>query len=599
MGVQMLYGVWTNSLGLISDAIHMAFDCLSIALGLTASVMAKWRPNSTFTYGYGRIETLSGFANGVFLILISVFIVFEAVQRLLDPPEMNTNQLLLVSSLGLAVNLFGMFATGGHAHHHHGHSHGHDHHHAMHPHSHEGHQHQHQHDHDHEHGHSHEGYDHGHSHAHENGHKHEHEHAYGKHENGHAGHGHAHSEEHEHEHGHGPGPGHDHAEMHERDHDHVHDEKCNHEREHEHEHEHDHHDHSHRNGHAHSHDHSPAPHSHSHTHTPTRTHESPGMDSDISALDDSPTPARPHHTHRPASLNLGNGRPTPPATILVNGGAHSPILSPDSARTETETGSGLDTPIVLSPPMEVSHFLKTPRVPSFQMHEEEHAHDHDRDHDHDHNHDHDHGHKHGHKHGEDEHDQQHARSSGHGHGHDHGHSHNMRGVFLHVMADTLGSVGVIVSTLLIKFYRWNGFDPIASIFIAILIAASVIPLVIDAGQVLALDVGSEQEADIRQALSELSSVEGLASYSAARFWPKDAVTLIGTIHIQLTANAASRDPGGPHSVQKAGYADLERVVRRVENVLKGKLDGLEELSVQVEGSIGQPFCSCRPKLLAS
>jgi solute carrier family 30 (zinc transporter), member 5/7 len=134
MLVQMLYGVWTNSLGLISDAIHMAFDCMAIAMGLFASVMSGWERNERFTYGYGRVETLSGFANGIFLILISVFIVFEAVQRLfvsflisapietdhshrLDPPEMNTNQLLLVSSIGLGVNLFGMFAMGGHHHH--------------------------------------------------------------------------------------------------------------------------------------------------------------------------------------------------------------------------------------------------------------------------------------------------------------------------------------------------------------------------------------------------------------------------------------------------------------------------------------------------
>lgn len=69
-------------------------------------------------FSYGRVETLSGFANGVFLILISIFIVFEAVQRLIDPPDMSTGQLLLVSFIGLLVNLVGMFATG---HHHHGH----------------------------------------------------------------------------------------------------------------------------------------------------------------------------------------------------------------------------------------------------------------------------------------------------------------------------------------------------------------------------------------------------------------------------------------------------------------------------------------------
>ena len=103
MLIQMLYGVWTNSLGLISDgvfigfhsfyrrlfhwrtlalAIHMAFDCMAISMGLFASVMATWPPNERFTYGYGRIETLSGFANGIFLVLISIFIVFEAIQRM-------------------------------------------------------------------------------------------------------------------------------------------------------------------------------------------------------------------------------------------------------------------------------------------------------------------------------------------------------------------------------------------------------------------------------------------------------------------------------------------------------------------------------------
>jgi solute carrier family 30 (zinc transporter), member 5/7 len=44
--------------------------------------MATWTPNERFTYGYSRIETLSGFANGIFLILISVFIIVEAIQRL-------------------------------------------------------------------------------------------------------------------------------------------------------------------------------------------------------------------------------------------------------------------------------------------------------------------------------------------------------------------------------------------------------------------------------------------------------------------------------------------------------------------------------------
>jgi zinc transporter 5/7 len=67
--------------------------------------------------------------------------------------------------------------------------------------------------------------------------------------------------------------------------------------------------------------------------------------------------------------------------------------------------------------------------------------------------------------------------------------------------DTLGSVGVILSTLLIEFYGWTGFDPIASLFIAALIAASVTPLVIDTAKILSLDVADRQE-NIHVALAE-------------------------------------------------------------------------------------------------
>lgn len=157
----------------------------------------------------------------------------------------------------------------------------------------------------------------------------------------------------------------------------------------------------------------------------------------------------------------------------------------------------------------------------------------------------------------------------------------MRGVFLHVMADTLGSVGVIISTLLIQFYGWTGFDPIASLFIAILIAASVVPLVLDTGKILALDLAN-RDTDIQDALLQLQSIEGLASYTEPRFWPKDSSTIIGSIHIQLAASASSFDPHGPHSSQRTIYTRLDRVVDRVDALLRQKIPGLEELTIQVE-----------------
>ena len=68
MVVQFFYGFVTGSLGLLSDSIHMLFDCLGLAVGLAAAVMSKWQPTPNFPYGYGKIDTLSGFANGIFLM---------------------------------------------------------------------------------------------------------------------------------------------------------------------------------------------------------------------------------------------------------------------------------------------------------------------------------------------------------------------------------------------------------------------------------------------------------------------------------------------------------------------------------------------------
>jgi zinc transporter 5/7 len=154
----------------------------------------------------------------------------------------------------------------------------------------------------------------------------------------------------------------------------------------------------------------------------------------------------------------------------------------------------------------------------------------------------------------------------------------MRGVFLHVMADTLGSVGVIISTLLIQFYGWTGFDPIASLFIAVLIAASVVPLVIDTGKVLALDVG-DRDGEILSALDELRSIEEVASYASPRFWPKDSTSLVGSIHVQIRPQPSLLRGETPGRVPSSR---IDRVVERVERLLKERIRGLEELTVQVE-----------------
>jgi len=141
------------------------------------------------------------------------------------------------------------------------------------------------------------------------------------------------------------------------------------------------------------------------------------------------------------------------------------------------------------------------------------------------------------------------------------------------MADTLGSVGVIVSTLLIQLYGWTGFDPIASLFIATLIVASVVPLVIDCGRVLSLDLGGQEDV-VWRSLSELLDIHGVEAYAHPRFWPKDAETLVGsiTIHVARTSH--------DNSQLRVPLAD---VVRDVDRVLRRGIPMLTELSIQVEG----------------
>ncbi|KAK4188774.1 hypothetical protein QBC35DRAFT_185657 [Podospora australis] len=336
MMVQAFYGYVTDSLGLLSDSIHMFFDCVALAVGLFAAVASKWPPSERFPYGFGKIETLSGFANGVFLILISVEIMIEAFERMVEGRETKRlGELFVVSTMGLLVNLVGMAAFG---HHHHGHDHGH--------------------------GHSH-GHDHGHSHG-----------------------------------------GHDHGDCNEHSHDHDHDHKE-----------------EKKNGHAH--------------------------------------------------------------------GAHS-------------------------------------------------------------------------------------------HGHSHGHSHdneNMHGIYLHVLADTLGSAAVIVSTILTHFWKWSGWDPLASFLIALLILLSALPLVKSSARRLLLTIPPEIEYNLRDTLSGITGLRGVVGYAAPKFWMDDRNSgedappnrLLGVMHV-----VAARG------------VDMEDVRDRVRNYL---LEHNIDITLQVERE-GDTSCWC-------
>lgn len=105
MAVEVVIGIVVHSLALLSDAGHMLTDAGALALSL---VVVRWveRPGSeTLTYGRRRAEVLSGQANGAVLLVLGVIIVYEAISRLINPPDVAGGAVTAVAAAGVAVNL--------------------------------------------------------------------------------------------------------------------------------------------------------------------------------------------------------------------------------------------------------------------------------------------------------------------------------------------------------------------------------------------------------------------------------------------------------------------------------------------------------------
>ncbi|KAM7260872.1 hypothetical protein ACFE04_026347 [Oxalis oulophora] len=410
MVVEFVAGFMSNSLGLISDACHMLFDCAALAIGLYASYISRLPANSQFNYGRGRFEVLSGYVNAVLLVLVGILIVLESFERILDPQEISTNSLLTVSIGGLLVNVVGLIffheehhhAHGGSCSHSHSHSHSHDHH-----------------SHSHDDLHVHETHKKHHdcitvspvcqekscSNSHDHHHALERGHAQNHHE--HHGHSHAHDVQNRHEHN---------------DHSHAHDVQNRH---------------KHNDQHSHSHEHQHAQHN-------DHDHHDDVMES---LINDSSRNLQSLHTH----IDLGGNKK-----------------------------------------------------------------------------------KHNHI------------------------DHNMEGIFLHVLADTLGSVGVVISTLLIKYKGWVIADPACSIFISVLIVSSVIPLLRNSAEILLQRVPRAHEEDLKDALNDVMKIKGVHGIHKMHMWSFTNSEIVGTLHLHVSTEAdkASTKARVSDLLHDAGIKDL-------------------------------------------
>lgn len=105
MIVEVIGGLMTNSLALLSDAGHMLSDAAALGLSLVAFIIGEKKANQYKTYGYKRLEILAAFINGITLIVISLYIFWEAYHRFMDPPQVSTG-MMIVASIGLFINIF-------------------------------------------------------------------------------------------------------------------------------------------------------------------------------------------------------------------------------------------------------------------------------------------------------------------------------------------------------------------------------------------------------------------------------------------------------------------------------------------------------------
>uniref|UniRef100_A0A2P2MYY0 Uncharacterized protein LOC105631249 n=1 Tax=Rhizophora mucronata TaxID=61149 RepID=A0A2P2MYY0_RHIMU len=431
MVVEFVAGFLSNSLGLISDACHMLFDCAALAIGLYASYISHLPANNQFNYGRGRFEVLSGYVNAVFLVLVGALIVLESFERILDPQEISTNSLLAVSIGGLVVNVIGLVFFHEEHHHAHGgsgsclHSYSHSHSNSR--------AHSHQCD--------------GHSHVHVG---HEKQHQYisvsdDHHERSLIGH----NDDHEHHESKNKGSSDSckteqsscHGDHH-RTHIHSH-ENCDHQV-------HDHH------------------HSCHHEHVEHRSHQNANH-----CIQGSLPHIRIHAQH-------SDSKSDPLAEH--SGPQQQKVAFDDKGK-----------------------------------------------------------HKHHHLHID----------------------HNMEGIFLHILADTMGSVGVIISTLLIKYKGWLVSDPACSIFISVLIVSSVIPLLRNSAEILLQRIPRAHEKDIREAVNNIMKIKGIQDIQNLHVWSFTNTDIVGTVHL--------------HVLTEADKASLKS---QVSEILRDA--GIKDLTIQVE-----------------
>lgn len=98
--IEFVGGLVSNSLALLSDSFHMLSDVLALGLSMLAIYFASKKPTARYTFGYLRFEILAAFLNGLALIVISIWILYEAIVRIIYPQPIESGIMFMIASIG-------------------------------------------------------------------------------------------------------------------------------------------------------------------------------------------------------------------------------------------------------------------------------------------------------------------------------------------------------------------------------------------------------------------------------------------------------------------------------------------------------------------
>lgn len=107
--VEFFGGIWSGSLALISDSFHMITDSAAILLALVMASISQKPANNKYSYGHGRAEVIGALFNGLFMIGVIAYLIYEGINRIITPQPIQSIALILIASGGLLVNLFAIY----------------------------------------------------------------------------------------------------------------------------------------------------------------------------------------------------------------------------------------------------------------------------------------------------------------------------------------------------------------------------------------------------------------------------------------------------------------------------------------------------------